>query len=145
MKKTLYALNRKHYGELRNAQVEAHKAIARGLKEELVKQNPELAGLNKNAAELINLETILEKSLNRVGNYDIIRLGDTIMAGVGGVVGGYPGAASAGFFKRILEAPQVKVALGKALARAKKKPIPVPFVRAGIAAGAAQNYRSADE
>jgi len=145
MKKTLYALNRKHYGELRNAQVEAHKAIARGLKEELVKQNPELAGLNKNAAELINLETILEKSLNRVGNYDIIRLGDTIMAGVGGVVGGYPGAASAGFFKRILEAPRVKVALGKALARAKKKPIPVPFVRAGIAAGAAQNYRSADE
>jgi len=61
------------------------------------------------------------------------------------VVGGYPGAASAGFFKRILEAPRVKVALGKALARAKKKPIPVPFVRAGIAAGAAQNYRSADE
>jgi len=145
MKKTLYALNRKHYGELKTAQTEGYKAIARGLKEELVKQNPELAGLNKNAAELINLETILEKSLNRVGNYDIIRLGDTIMAGVGGVVGGYPGAASAGFFKRILEAPRVKVALGKALARAKKKPIPVPFVRAGIAAGAAQNYRSADE
>jgi len=145
MKKTLYALNRKHYGELKTAQIEGYKAVARGLKEELVKQNPELANLNKNSAELINLETTLEKSLNRVGNYDIIRLGDTIMAGVGGVVGGYPGAASAGFFKRILEAPRVKVALGKALARAKKKPIPVPFVRAGIAAGAAQNYRSADE
>ena len=145
MKKTLYALNRKHYGELKTAQIEGYKAVARGLKEELVKQNPELANLNKNSAELINLETLLEKSLNRVGNYDIIRLGDTIMAGVGGVVGGYPGAASAGFFKRILEAPRVKVALGKALARAKKKPIPVPFVRAGIAAGAAQNYRSADE
>src|SRR5574343_280793 len=145
MKKTLYALNRKHYGELRNAQVEAHKAIARGLKEELVAQNPELAGLNKNAAELINLETILEKSLNRVRNYDIIRLGDTIMAGVGGVVGGYPGAVSAGFFKQIIEAPRVKVALGKALAKAKKKPIPVPFVRAGIAGGALQNYRNADE
>lgn len=145
MKKTLYALNRKHYGELRNAQVEAHKAIARGLKEELVAQNPELAGLNKNAAELINLETILEKSLNRVRNYDIIRLGDTIMAGVGGIVGGYPGAVSAGFFKQIIEAPRVKVALGKALAKAKKKPIPVPFVRAGIASGALQNYRNADE
>ena len=145
MKKTLYALNRKHYGELKTAQIEGYKAVARGLKEELVKQNPELANLNKNSAELINLETTLEKSLNRVGNYDIIRLGDTIMAGVGGVVGGYPGAASAGFFKWILEAPRVKVALGKALARAKKKPIPVPFVREGIAAGAAQNYRSADE
>lgn len=145
MKKTLYALNRKHYGELKTAQTEGYKAIARGLKEELVKQNPELANLNKNAAELINLETILEKSLNRVGNYDIIRLGDTIMAGVGGVVGGYPGAVSAGFLKQIFEAPRVKVALGKALAKAKKKTIPVPFLRAGIATGAVQNYENGDE
>lgn len=138
MKKTLYTLNRKHYGEIKTAQVEGYKAIARGLKEELVKQNPELALLNKRSAELINLEEILEKSLNRVRNYDIIRLGDTIMAGVGGVVGGAPGAVAAGGLRGIFEMPRVKVALGKALARAKQKAITAPYSRAIIATQAAQ-------
>jgi len=145
MKKTLYALNRKHYGELKTAQIEGYKAVARGLKEELVKQNPELANLNKNSAELINLETLLEKSLNRVRNYDIIQLGDTVMATAGGVIGGYPGAVAASTLKKIIEMPRVKVALGKALAKARQKPLPVPFVRAGIASGALQNYRNANE
>jgi hypothetical protein len=139
MKKTLYALNRKHYGELKTAQTEGYKAVARGLKEELVKQNPELATLNKNSAELINLETLLEKSLNRVRNYDVIQLGDTIMATAGGVIGGYPGAALSATLKKVIEMPRMKVALGKALAKARQKPIPVPFSRAAIATGAAQN------
>jgi len=145
MKKAIYVLNRKHYGELKSAQVEAHKAFARGLKEELVKQNPQLATLNARDSALINLEEILENALNRTRNYDIIRMGDTLMAMTGGVVGGYPGAGLAAMLKRIFEDPQAKAALGKAMAKAGKKPIPVPFVRAGIAAGAAQNYRSADE
>jgi hypothetical protein len=63
----------------------------------------------------------------------------------GGVVGGYPGAGLAAMLKRIFEDPQAKAALGKAMAKAGKKPIPVPFVRAGIASGALQNYRNADE
>ena len=145
MKKTLYALNRKHYGELKTAQIEGYKAVARGLKEELVKQNPELATLNARDSALINLEEILENALNRTRNYDIIRMGDTLMAMTGGVVGGYPGAGLAAMLKRIFEDPQAKAALGKAMAKAGKKPIPVPFVRAGIASGALQNYRSADE
>lgn len=145
MKKTLYALNRKHYGELKTAQTEGYKAMARGLKEELVKQNPELANLNKNSAELINLETLLEKSLNRVRNYDVIQLGDTIMATAGGVIGGYPGAVAASTLKKMIEMPRVKVALGKALAKARQKPMPVPFVRAGIATGATQNMLRREE
>jgi hypothetical protein len=145
MKKAIYVLNRKHYGELKSAQVEAHKAFARGLKEELVKQNPQLATLNARDSALINLEEILEKALNRTRNYDIIRMGDTLMAMTGGVVGGYPGAGLAAMLKRIFEDPQAKAALGKAMAKAGKKPIPVPFVRAGIASGALQNYRNANE
>lgn len=145
MKKAIYVLNRKHYGELKSAQVEAHKAFARGLKEELVKQNPQLATLNARDSALINLEEILENALNRTRNYDIIRMGDTLMAMTGGVVGGYPGAGLAAILKRIFEDPQAKAALGKAMAKAGKKPIPVPFVRAGIASGALQNYRNANE
>lgn len=139
MKKAIYVLNRKHYGELKNVQIESHKAFARGLKEELVSQNPELAVLNAKDSALINLEEILEKSLNRVRNYDIIRMGDTIMAGVGGVVGGAPGAVTAGTIKGILEMPRVKVALGKALARAKQKTIKAPYSRALIATQAVTN------
>lgn len=144
MKKTLYALNRKHYGELKTAQTEGYKAVARGLKEELVKQNPELATLNKNAAELINLEALLEKSLNRVRNYDVIQLGDTIMTTAGGVIGGYPGAVLSATLKKVIEMPRIKVALGKALAKAKQKPIPAPLSRTAIATGATQNVYNGD-
>jgi hypothetical protein len=145
MKKTIYRLNRKHYGELKSAEIEAHKAFARGIKEELVKKNPTLSNLNARDSALINLEEIVEHSLSRIRNYDIIRLADTVMAGVGGIVGGYPGAVGSTIAKQIIDTPRMKAALGKALAKAGKKPIPVPFVRAGIASGALQNYRNADE
>lgn len=133
MKQTLYALNRKNYGELKNASVEGNKAVARGLKELLVEQEPRLAMLNEKDAALINLEKVMGQSLHRARNYDIVRLSDMITAGVGGVVGGTPGAIGGYVLKRVLEDPYVKVELGKALAKAGKKAISVPISRLFIA------------
>ncbi len=137
MKKTLYALNRKHYGELSGAITEGNKAVARGLKEELVKRNPELAVLNAKDSALINLEEVLERAVNRSRNYDIIRLGDTVMAAAGGSAGGARGAEAAFFMKRVLESPAVKsqlaFALRKAnfLARRAGKSIATPLITRG--------------
>ena len=124
MKQLLYKLNQKHYGELMTSgkgyMIEGNKAIARGLKEELVKQNPQLATLNAKDSALINLDEVLERAVNRSRNYDVIRLGDTIMAGVGGAVGGVPGAEAGYLLKRVIEAPAVKSKLAIALGKAGK-------------------------
>jgi hypothetical protein len=99
--------------------IEGDKAIARGLKEELVKLNPELATLNAKDSALINLEEVLERAVNRTRNYDVVKLGDTIMTTTGAVLGGAPGAATAFATKRILESPTVKSALSFAVSKGK--------------------------
>jgi hypothetical protein len=119
MKQTIYALHKKHYGEMKTLAIEGDKAIARGLKEELVKLNPELATLNAKDSALINLEEVLERAVNRTRNYDVVKLGDTIMTTTGAVLGGAPGAATAFATKRILESPTVKSALSFAVSKGK--------------------------
>lgn len=124
MKQRIYQINRKHYGDMKGVEVEADKAIARGLKEEIVKQNPELAKLNARDSALINLDEFLERSVNRIGNYNIVRLGDTVMAAGGLAAGGPHGAALAGSLMHLIDGPAFKSKLALALDRAKKvKPL----------------------
>ncbi|MBV6343600.1 hypothetical protein, partial [Candidatus Magnetobacterium casense] len=132
MKKAIYALNKKNYGEMKGLMVESNKAIARGLKEEIVKQEPAIAKLNADDSAMINLDTVLERAVNRIRNYDVIRWGDTFMTLTGAVVGG-PGGATAGFLgKRILEDAAVKARISFALSKAAKvKGMPVA-TRVGI-------------
>ena len=118
IKQTIYQLNKKHYGEMKGLEVESNKAIARGLKEEIVKQNPQIGELNAKDSALINLEEVLERAVNRIRNYDVIRLGDTVAAGVGAAAGGPIGAATTGMFKRAIEAPEVKARIAFALSKA---------------------------
>jgi hypothetical protein len=100
--------------------IEADKAMARGIKEELVSQYPELATLNAKDSALINLDEGLERAVNRIRNYDIIKLGDTVI-GAGGLASGGPvGALSAGLLKHVLEAPTMKARLAFTLNKAKR-------------------------
>jgi hypothetical protein len=68
IKQNTYTLLRKSYGEMKTASVEGQKAIARGLKEEIVKQYPQVGELNAKDTALINLEDSLSKAVARSGN-----------------------------------------------------------------------------
>ena len=118
IKQTVYALNKKHYGEMKGLEIEANKAIARGIKEEIVKQHPEIGDLNEHDSALINLEEVLERAVNRSRNYDVVKMGSTIMSVGGGVIGGAPGAAIGGIGKEIIDTPSIKARIAFAINKA---------------------------
>lgn len=130
MKKTLYKILKDTYGEFvtsgKGYKVEADKAVARGLKDAINKREKGIAPLNAEEAELLNLKEVMEPSLNRIRNYDVVRLGDSIMAVMGAHVGGVPGAMAASGTKGILEHPALKVEMGKKLHRIQRKPLSLP-------------------
>jgi hypothetical protein len=134
IKQTIYRLEKKHYGEMKGLQIEANKTIARGLKEEILKNEPSLAKLNADDSAMLNLESVLERAVNRIRNYDVIRWGDTFMTLTGAVVGGTGGAVGAGLTKRLLEDAAIKSRIAFALSKASKiKPRPAA-TRAGVLA-----------
>lgn len=118
IKKNLYVNLRNSYGEMTTISKEFDKSVARGIKEELENQIPELAGLNKSLSEKINLEEVLTRAVHRVRNYDVIRLGDAVAATAGAAADGPQGLGLAFLAKRVLEAPQVKSYLAFMLNRA---------------------------
>lgn len=65
---TYKALGDKSYGEIKTAEVEAQKAIARALKEEISKAVPDVAPLNAAESRLINAGKVLENRLATEGN-----------------------------------------------------------------------------
>ena len=70
MKQATYrALGSKSYGELKGAETEAQKAIARGLKDEIAKAVPDISKLNAKDSELLNALNVTERrvmvSLNK--------------------------------------------------------------------------------
>src|SRR3990167_5598809 len=124
LKQQLYRVNSKHYGELKGITVESQKNLARGLKEELAKQYPELASLNARESSLLKLNEGLEKAIGRIANRDIVDLGTTVAAAGGG---GFWGA-----MKFIVDNPYVKARLAIALYKAR-----------GIGSGAVKTTGSA--
>lgn len=66
---TYKALGNKSYGELKGAEIEAQKAIARGLKDEVAKAVPGVDKLNARESELLNALNVAERrvlvSLNK--------------------------------------------------------------------------------
>jgi hypothetical protein len=108
------------YGQASTAQIEAEKALTRGLKEELELQIPELAGMNAKQAKLINLEDILGKAVNKyvnsggfwggLGGQLLSREG--LLGGGIGVATGHSGTAAAALLtKALLSDPKVKTML----------------------------------
>lgn len=115
---TYQQLKGRAYGELKGATIEAQKALARGIKEELETQFPEIKGLNAQEAKFYNLDSVLEKALNRIGNHQLMGIGTPIAAGAGAAVGGGPGAIAAATMKAVLDNPVVKSRLAIALNKA---------------------------
>lgn len=108
IKQNTYAIHRKHYGEMKGIEVETEKALARGIKEEIVNQFPEVGELNSQESALLKLEPIIERAVGRITNKDLIGLGDEV-AGVAGTVAAGPGGGIiAALTRKILDDPGVK-------------------------------------
>lgn len=105
-KRGTYTQLRGKYGELSSADVEAQKDLARGLKEEVYKQiqqkyGVDLAAAGKREGALLDLDSAIERFLNRHGNNQAFGLGPAGPAVAGTVMGGpHVGAlaAAANFF-----------------------------------------------
>jgi len=107
---TYRQLKDKAYGELKSSSIEAQKALARGLKEDVYAQYPELQALGAREGALIDLEGQLERYAARHGNRDAIGIGTPLKMIAGGKV--------AGMLAGALEFPGVKSRLAIALNRA---------------------------
>ena len=113
---TYRSLGNRAYGELKGATVESQKALARGLKEELANQYPELKDLNATDSRLINLHKALEKAVVRGSNKEPLGIGGPIVYGaVHAAGGGEPLSIAAGVLKHALSNPAVKSRLAIAL------------------------------
>lgn len=129
------------YGEMAtDAQVESQKALARGIKEELTKQIPELADLNAKEGSLFDLQGPLEsavtKAMNRSGRG--AGLMDLATGGaVGGLTGSGPLGMAAGVMNHILQNPAVRSRLAIAINQARRQN-PARYGRPGIAASMAR-------
>lgn len=125
---TYRALGDKAYGELKGASVEAQKSLARGLKDEIAEQFPELKQLNARDGRLLDLQDSLERAVNRIGNHQLMGIGTPIAAGaVKAISGSGKLGAIAGVMKSVLDNPGVKSRLAIALS----SPGTPGFIQAG--------------
>src|SRR5579864_40559 len=116
LKQGTYAQLKGKYGELSSATVEAQKALARGIKEELANQFPEINALNAQESKLIDLNSVLQTAVNRISNHQIIGIGTPIAAGAAKAVTGSAGiGAISGLMKAVFDDPVVKSKLAIAL------------------------------
>lgn len=135
---TYQQLGNKAYGELKSATIESQKALARGIKEELEKQFPEIKNLNAQESKLYDLQEPLERAIRRIDNHDIISLGSKVAGGAGAVIGGAGGAVAGTMMEKALGMPLVKSQLAIAINTASKGKISYPAAMARVTAYAAQ-------
>jgi hypothetical protein len=115
---TYRSLGNKAYGELKGAQIESQKALARGIKEELITQFPELEQLGIRDQQLLNLQPVLERAVNRIGNHQLIGIGTPVTTGAAkALTGSNTLAGVAGVLKAVLDNPMVKSRLAIALSK----------------------------
>jgi hypothetical protein len=115
---TYRSLGTKAYGELKGAQIESQKALARGIKEELITQFPELEQLGIRDQQLLNLQPVLERAVNRIGNHQLIGIGTPVTTGAAkALTGSNTLAGVAGVLKAVLDNPMVKSRLAIALSK----------------------------
>ncbi len=134
---TYQALGSKAYGEVKGASIEAQKALARGLKDEIATQFPEINDLNAAESKLFDLQPVLERAVNRTGNHQLIGIGTPIAgAAAKAVTGSGTVGVVAGTLKGVLDNPMVKSRLAIALSKGAKIPL-------GQATARVQAYSSA--
>ncbi len=132
---TYRQLGDKAYGELSSAAKESQKALARGIKEELASQFPEIAGLNAQESKLLGLDDALETAVNRTRNHNILGLGTKIVSiGGGAAIGGEAGAAAGtglAVMQEVLSHPAIQSRIAIGISRASKIPYPTALARVG--------------
>jgi hypothetical protein len=79
LKTNTYQILRKSFGELGSAVQEGMKGMARGLKEGIIKEAPQVAGVNDRLSKLYQFSDSLEKAVKRIGNQNIISLGGKVL------------------------------------------------------------------
>lgn len=147
---TYRALGNKSYGEVKGASIEAQKALARGLKDELANAFPELQNLNAAESKLLDLEPVLERAVNRIGNHQAFGIGTPLMgAGMKAATGSNLAAAAAATYKAIVDNPIVKSRLAIAVSKGGRIPLAQAMARVnalsaslGSAVSAPQEYSS---
>lgn len=72
---TYRALGNKAYGELKGAEIEAQKALARGLKDEIAKAAPGIENLNAAESRLLNALKVVEPRVQMSANKNPVGLG----------------------------------------------------------------------
>jgi len=117
---TYRELGNKSYGEIKSSSIEAQKALARGIKEELANAFPELNELNAKDGELIKLQSAIENTVRRGSNKPFIGTGTTVAAGTGALMSGPKTALAIAAMKAIVDNPMVKSQLAIALNKASK-------------------------
>ena len=152
MKQGTYRVLAGKFGEQGSASVEAQKSLARGLKEEIATQFPEISKLNATDSQLLNFQPILERAVNRISNHQLIGIGTPIAGAATKAVTGSGGAgAVATVLKAVLDNPMVKSRLAIMVSKGGG----IPYTQAaakvgaysaalGASAAAPQEYSSAD-
>jgi hypothetical protein len=132
---TYQQLGNKAYGELKSASIESQKALARGLKEEIAKQFPELSDLNAKEGSLLDLQPVLEKAVQRIGNHQLMGIGTPLVGTAAKAVTGSSGeGAASAVIKFVLDNPSVKSRLAIQLSKASRGTLTIPAAQARIAA-----------
>lgn len=71
---TYKSLGGKVYGELKSSDIEAQKALAKGLKEKIAQAEPAIAGLNEQESRLLNALSVSERRALIEANKDMLGL-----------------------------------------------------------------------
>lgn len=123
MKQGTYQVLKGKYGEQGSASTEAQKALARGLKEEIAANFPEISNLNQAESRLLDLKPLLEKAVARISNHQLLGIGTPIAAGATkAVTGSNKLGAAAGLLKAVLDDPGIKSRLAISMSRAGVSP-----------------------
>lgn len=150
MKQGTYRVLAGKYGEQGSAAVEAQKALARGLKEEIANQFPEITKLNADESNLLNLQPVLERAVNRISNHQLIGIGTPVAgAAAKAVTGSGPIGAAVATLKAVLDNPMVKSRLAIAVSKGGKIPYSQALARVGaysaaLGAATGQSLSAAD-
>jgi len=124
MKQGTYRVLSGKFGEQGSASVEAQKALARGLKEEIANQFPGISGLNADESRLLDLQPVLERAVNRISNHQLIGIGTPVAGAAAKAVSGSGGVGVvASVLKSVLDNPMVKSRLAIAVSKGSKIPI----------------------
>lgn len=134
MKQTIYRVMNDSYGELSTATKEANKAVARGIKEEIVNIFPEINTLNKQESLYLKLEPMIEKAAGRIDKRDLMGIGTPLAGGMAGGILGPKAGAMIWLTKAIMDNPNIKAYLAIALNKANKGGIGKGYIDQRLAA-----------